>query len=121
MNHSLLLQPSDSLSTMSRGGSLRVKSLFKLKASDKDKEHKQSGYFPDGAGEPFSIPPQSPEALSPGATLAPASLPLSPRAKKGLRLLFRSSAKKAKRKASEGEAESFSHEYDEMGSFSRRR
>lgn len=103
--------------TMSKGGTLRVKSLFKLKSSDKDKEHKQSGYFRDAAGDTFSSPPQSPGPVSPGgsATLAGDSLPLSPRAKKGLRLLFRS--KKAKKKDAEGEV--FSDENDEMDSFSR--
>lgn len=100
-----------------------MKSLFKLKSSDKDKEHKQSGYFRDGAGEPFSGSPQSPGAVSPGgsATLAPDSSPLSPKAKKGLRLLFRRRSKRTKSEAAGGEAEGFSHEYDEMGSFSRRR
>lgn len=100
-----------------------MKSLFRLKSSDKDKEHKQPGYFRDAAGDTFSSSPQSPGPVSPGggATLAGDSLPLSPRAKKGLRLLFKNTAKKAKSKEAEGEAEVFSHENDETDSFSRHR
>lgn len=98
-----------------------MKSLFKLKSTDKDKEHKQSGYFKDAAGDAFSS--QSPGPVSPGGstTLAGDSLPLSPRAKKGLRLLFRRTSKKAKSRDSEGEPEVFSPENDEMNAFSRHR
>lgn len=100
-----------------------MKSLFRLKSSDKDKEHKQSGDHRDAAGDASGAPPQSPGPVSPGgdAALAGDSLPLSPRTKKGLRLLFRSASKKAKSKDAEGEADVFSHENDGMNIFDRHR
>lgn len=108
---------------MSKSGTLRVKSLFKLKSSDKDKEHKQPGSFRDAAGDAVRGSPPSPGPVSPGggATLAGGSRPMSPRARKGLRLLFRSTAKKAKSKVADGEAGVFFPENDEMDSFSRHR
>lgn len=100
-----------------------MKGLFKLKSSNNDKEHKQSAHFRDAAGDTFSRSPQSPGPVSPGGstTLAGDSLPLSPKAKKGLRLLFRRTAKGGKNKVAEGEPDVFYHENDEIDSFSRHR
>lgn len=114
--------------TMSRGGTLKVKSFFKLKSSDKDsREHRPSDHIKDAAGVTFrgetSNSPQSPGPVSPGGSvgLAADSGPVSPRTKKGLRLLFRSSTKKSRSRDSEEGAEVFSPDGDGMDAFGRPR
>lgn len=113
--------------TMSKPGSLKVKGLFKLKSPGKDnKEPKQSGSLKDGAAtgptDQSRTLPASPGPLSPGdsATLAGDALPISPKAKKGLRLPFKMKRKKSKRKDAEG-GEVFFPETDELDSFSSHR
>lgn len=93
--------------TMSKSGTLKVKSLFKVKSPGKDgKESKSSGTLKDGAPTvPVKISrslPTSPGPLSPGdsVTLAGDSVPVSPK-KKGLRLSFKMK-RKNKRKESDG-------------------
>lgn len=105
-----------------------MKSFFKLKSSDKgNKEHKLSDNIKDAAGVTFKGETrnslQSPGPVSPGGGVGPAadSGPVSPRTKKGLRLLFRSSTKKSRSRDSEEEAEVFSPDDGEMDAFGRHR
>ncbi|GAA6230852.1 mucin-17 isoform X1 [Lates japonicus] len=107
---------------MSKSGTLKVKNLFKLKSPDKEnKERKQSGSLKDGAAtsprDNSGTLPASPGPFSPGdsATLPDDVLPISPKEKKGKRLLsFRLKRKKSKRKAG---GEVFFPETDELDSF----
>ncbi|XP_060938951.1 titin homolog [Limanda limanda] len=126
---------------MSKSGSLRVKSLFKLKSPEKEnKELQRAATLRDGAAAghrdmsggtvptspgptspgPLSPGPTSPGPLSPGDGVTPAgeeSL-VSPKEKKKRRLLsFRLKRKKSKRKTEEGDV--FFPETDELDSFSR--
>lgn len=110
---------------MSKGGTLRVKSLFKVKSPDKDnKEHRLSGHLKDAAGgtlrgEASDTPQPAGAAATQGSGgLASDSLPLSPKARKGLRLFFRG-IKKHKSKDVEGDAEVFSPDSDDLDTFRR--
>ncbi|TNM95962.1 hypothetical protein fugu_017045 [Takifugu bimaculatus] len=111
---------------MSKGGTLKVKNFLKLKPSDKDsKEHKLSDYIKDAGGVTFKgathNSPQNPGPVSPGGSvgLAADSVPVSPRSKKGLRQLFKISAKKSRSRDAEGEVDVFFPDHDDMGTFSR--
>ncbi|XP_078132947.1 uncharacterized protein crybg1a isoform X1 [Sander vitreus] len=102
---------------MSKSNSLRVKRFFKLKSPDKEsKDLKRSDSLKDGV----STLPTSPGPLSPGqnATLTADVVPISPKEKKGRRLLsFKMRRKKSKRKEEdEGEEVFFT---DELGSFNK--
>lgn len=130
MNHSLLLQHSEGrlelVFTMSKGGTLKVKNFLKLKPSDKDsKEHKLSDYIKDATGVTFKgathSSPQNPGPASPGGSvgLAADSVPVSPRSKKGLRQLFKSSSKKSRSRDAEGEVDVFFPDHDDTDTFSR--
>lgn len=114
--------------TMSKGGTLKVKNFLKLKPSDKDsKEHKLADYIRDAAGVTFKgathSSPQNPDPVSPGGSvgLAADSVPVSPRSKKGLRQLFKSSSKKSRSRDMEGEVDVFFPEHDGMDTFHRYR
>lgn len=108
---------------MSKGGTLKVKGFLKLKPSDKDnKERKLSDYIKDVTFKGATrTSPQKPGPVCPGgsAGLAADSVPTSPRAKKGLRLLFKSSSRKSKSSDAEGEADVFPPDHDDMDTFSR--
>lgn len=112
---------------MSKSNTLKVKGLFKLKSPEKhSKEPKLSGSLNDGAAtsprERSRTFPASPGPLSPGdpVTLASDVQPLSPKAKKGLRLPFKLKRKKSKRKDGGG-GEVFFPDTDELDSFSSHR
>lgn len=103
---------------MSKSGTLKVKSLFKVKSPGKDgKESKSSGTLKDGAPnvEISRSLPTSPGPLSPGdsVTLAGDGVPISPK-KKGLRLSFKMK-RKNKRKESDG-GEVFFPDTDDVSS-----
>lgn len=105
---------------MSKSGTLKVKSLFKVKSPGKDsKESKSSSTLKDGAPTvPVEISrslPTSPGPLSPGdsVTLAGDTVPISPK-KKGLRLSFKMK-RKNKRKESDG-GEVFFPDIDDVSS-----
>lgn len=103
---------------MSKSGTLKVKSLFKVKSPEKDgKESKSSGTLKYGAPNvEISRPlPTSTGPLSPGdsVTLAGDGVPISPK-KKGLRLSFKMK-RKNKRKESDG-GEVFFPDTDDVSS-----
>ncbi|XP_059209545.1 titin homolog [Centropristis striata] len=105
---------------MSKSSTLKVKNLFKIKSPDKEsKEQKRSNSLKDGSThkDNSATLPASPGPLSPGQndTLAGDVLPISPKEKKGKRLLsFKLKRKKSKRKEEGGEV----FFPDELDSFS---
>ncbi|XP_069392241.1 microtubule-associated protein futsch isoform X1 [Paralichthys olivaceus] len=108
---------------MSKSSTLKVKSLFKLKSPEKNKELQRSATLRDGAAaghkDQSGTLPTSPGPLSPGdgvASPADAS-PVSPKEKKKRRLSFRLKRKKSKRKTEEGDV--FFPETEEVDGFNR--
>ncbi|XP_070776778.1 microtubule-associated protein futsch [Enoplosus armatus] len=103
---------------MSKSSTLKVKSLFKLKSPDKDsKELKRSASFKDGAA---TSPRDKSGTFSTedSVTLAGDVVPISPKEKKGRRLLpFKLKRKKSKRKEGGGGGEVFFPDTDELDSF----
>ncbi|XP_029982487.1 microtubule-associated protein futsch isoform X2 [Sphaeramia orbicularis] len=117
---------------MSKSSTLKVKNFFRLKSPDKEnKELKRSASkdgsadtsFKEGSG---TLPPTSPGPLSPGplspgdnATLPADASPVSPKEKKGRRLLpFKLKRKKSKHKEEKGGGgEVFFPENEEHGNF----
>ncbi|XP_036928407.1 uncharacterized protein crybg1a isoform X3 [Acanthopagrus latus] len=112
---------------MSKSSTLKLKSLFKVKSPEKEnKEFKRSGPPKDGeTTSPTDKPgtlPAVPGPLSPGgnATMGDDGLPVSPKSKKGKKLLsFRLKRKKSKRKEEGGDV--FFPETDELDSISSHR
>lgn len=113
---------------MSKGGTLKIKGLFKIKSPEKEStEPKLSGSLKDGAGtnprDQTRTLPTSTGHFSPGdnASLTDDALQVSTKAKK-LRLPFKMKRKKPKRRDSErGGGDLFFHENDELDSFSSHR
>lgn len=103
---------------MSKSNSLKVKNLFKIKSTDKENKELRSGgvsSFKDGTAT-------LPANFQPGdnATLPGDGSPISPKEKKGKRLLpFRLKRKKSKRKETEAEGGDVFFP-DELDSFSSR-
>lgn len=105
---------------MSKSGSLRVKNLFKVKSTDKEnKELRRDGAAVTSPTELPGMFPNIPAPLSPGdgGTLPAEELLVSPKEKKGRRLL--SSLKLKRKKSKRKEEEVFFPESDVMTSFNR--
>ncbi|XP_067337085.1 serine-rich adhesin for platelets-like isoform X2 [Channa argus] len=106
---------------MSKSSTLKVKSFFTRKSSEKDKRLERSGFFEDALetnpGDRTATLPVSPASHMPGdnATVPDNVSPISPKEKKKRRLSFKIKRKKSKRKDGEG-GDVFLP--DELGSFS---
>lgn len=112
---------------MSKGGTLKIKGLFKIKSPEKEStEPKLSGSLKDGAGtnprDQTRTLPTSTGHVSPGdnASLADDALKVSTKAKK-LRLPFLKRKKPKRRDSERGGGDLFFLENDELDSFSSHR
>lgn len=112
---------------MSKSSTLKLKSLFKVKSPEKEnRELKRSGPLKDvettsPRDEPGTLPAvPGPPSAGDNATMGDDGLPVSPKSKKGKKLLsFRLKRKKSKRKEEGGDV--FFPETDELDSFSSHR